>query len=181
MAVLRFVFGIILLAFGRKLFWLFVAGAGFVTAIFLVTHYIHLQAEGLIVLIAIGAGILGALLAVFLQRLAIGVGGFLAAGYGAVTLLQVAGVDPGRLAWVPFVIGGVIGAILMTVLFDWALIALSSLSGAALVAEALPLGRPLTAVVFFGALFLGIAVQSGLLMADRRREPQRERSERDRA
>jgi hypothetical protein len=176
MAVLRFVFGIILLTMGRKLFWLFVAGAGFVAAIFLARHYVHVEAEWLVVVIAVGAGILGALLAVFLQRLAIGVAGFLVAGYGAVALVQLAGVDPGRLAWLPFVIGGVIGAFLMAVLFDWALVALSSLSGAALVAEAFSLGRPLTAFVFFGALFLGIAVQSGLLIADRRREARHEHS-----
>jgi hypothetical protein len=103
--VLRFVFGVILLTLGRKLFWLFVAGAGFVAAIFVVTHYVHLQAEWLVVPIAIGAGIVGALLAIFLQRLAIGVAGFLIAGYGTVAILQLADVSPGRLAWLPFVIG----------------------------------------------------------------------------
>lgn len=179
MAVVRFVFGVILLMLGRKLFWLFVAGAGFVAAIFVVTHYVHLQTEWLVVVIAIGAGIVGALLAVFLQRLAIGVAGFLMAGYGAVAILQLAGVGPGRAEWLPFVIGGVIGAILMAVLFDWALIALSSLGGAALVAESFSLGRPLAAAVFFGALFVGIAVQSGLLITDRRRGTRHERPNRD--
>jgi hypothetical protein len=168
-----------LLTTGRKLFWLFVAGAGFVAALFLVRHYIQIEPEWLVILIAIGAGLLGALLAVFLQRLAIGVAGFLVAGYGAVALLQLAGADPGRLAWLPFVIGGVIGAFLMAVLFDWALIALSSLSGAALVAEAFSLGRPLTALVFFAALFVGIAVQSGMLIADRRRETRHERTDQE--
>jgi hypothetical protein len=175
MAVLRLIVGVILLTLGRKLFWLFVAAAGFVAAIFLVTRYVHVQAEWLIAVIAIGAGVLGALLAVFLQRVAIGIAGFLVAGYAVVALLQLAGVDLGRLAWVAYVIGGVIGAFLMTVLFDWALVALSSLGGATLVAEAFSLGPPWTAVIFFGALFIGIAVQSGLLMADRRRQGRRER------
>jgi hypothetical protein len=49
----------------------------------------------------------------------------------------------------------------MAVLFDWALIALSSLGGAALVAEAFSLGRPLAAIVFFGALFVASPYSRG--------------------
>ena len=179
MVILGFVTGIALLTLGRKLFWLFVAGVGFLTATFLVRNYVQLQPEWLVILVALATGIIGALLAVFLQRLAVGIAGFLAAGYAAVTLLQLAGGDPGRLAWLPYVIGGVVGALLMAVLFEWALIALSSLSGAVLVAQTFSLNRPLTALVFFGVFFVGIVVQSAMLMADRRRELHHERAVQD--
>jgi hypothetical protein len=179
MVILRFVTGIALLTLGRKLFWLFVAGAGFLTATFLVRNYTQLQPEWLVILVALGAGIIGALVAVFLQRLAVGIAGFLVAGYCAVALLQLAGIDPGRLTWLPYIIGGVVGALLMAVLFEWALIALSSISGAALVAQTFSLGQALTALVFFGALLVGITIQSGMLMADRRRELYRERAVHD--
>ena len=177
MAVVRLLVGFVLLTLGRKLFWLFVAGAGFVATIFLVTNFVDLQPEWLVIAVALGAGILGALLAVFLQRVAVGIAGFIIAGYSTVALLQLIGLGTGRLAWVPFIIGGVVGAILMAVLFEWALIALSSLSGATLVAEAFPLNRPLTILIFVGALLLGIGVQAGMLAAERRREARAERAE----
>ena len=175
MAIVRFVVGALLLALGRKLFWLFVAGAGFVAMVFLVTTSVELEPEWLVILVALGVGIIGALLAVFLQRVAVGIAGFLVAGYATVALLQLVGISLGRLAWLPFVIGGVIGAFLMAMLFEWALIALSSLSGAALVVQSLSLERPLSIIVFVAALIMGVAIQSGLLMSERRQEARRER------
>ena len=66
--------------FGRKLFWFFVGTLGFVVGAEAATTLFPHNPEweliaGLIL------GLLGILMALFLQKVAIGVGGFLAGGY----------------------------------------------------------------------------------------------------
>src|SRR6187200_2140589 len=65
--------GVVLLFFGRRLFWLFVALIGFIAGMSLATQVLAIHEQWLLLLIAIGCGILGALIALFLQRLAIGI------------------------------------------------------------------------------------------------------------
>jgi len=128
MMLLRVLAGIGLLIMGRRLFWLFVGLIGFISGIHLASHFFPGQPEWMIVAIALMAGVLGTLLALLLQWLAVGLAGFLAGAYIVVSLLHVTGWGT-RMDWLLFLIGGVIGSILIMVLFDWALIVLSSLAG----------------------------------------------------
>jgi len=157
--------GGLLLAAGRRLFWLFVAVVGFYGGMNLAARYISNPTTMIIIGLAIG--LVGAALAVFVQRGAVLLGGFMAGG----TLLtgSISGLlgDPGQAAWLPFLIGGIIGAVLMSVVFDWALTILSALLGAVLVTAYLramlnftqPLGTLLIIVLFL----LGVALQRGYL------------------
>jgi hypothetical protein len=61
------------------------------------------------------------------------------------------------------VIGGIIGAILLLVLFDWALIVVSSLIGAHLIQSAIVLPASGSTIVFIGLVILGILVQAASL------------------
>jgi hypothetical protein len=159
-AVLRFVAGIGLLVLGRKLFWLFVGGIGFVAALALAARFFGSMPEWLQILLALGVGLVGALVAVFLQKAAIGVAGFLGGGLILGGLLGLLGVDLAGAAWfVVFVIGGVLGVILVAAAFEWALILLSSLAGASILVEALSLSRPVELMLFLGALAAGIVIQ----------------------
>ena len=153
--------GIFLLIFGRKLFWLFVAGIGFFAATGFSSQLFRSQPEWFILIFALATGIIGALLAVFLQRITIGLAGFLAGGY--LTL----GVELARLAWLPLIIGGIVGAMLVVLLFDWALIVLSSLVGASLISQAIPLEPLLGVLLFIGSLFVGIVIQAGMIRAEK--------------
>ena len=72
--------GAVVLLFGRKLFWLCVAAIGFAAGVELAPHLVHEPSALLSLTIALLLGIIGALLAVFLQKIAIGVLGFLAGG-----------------------------------------------------------------------------------------------------
>ena len=81
------ILGILLLFFGRRLFWLFVGVAGFIAGLTLVPQLISGQSELTILLIAIVAGIIGAILAIMLEGLAILIAGFLAGGYLMTTLV----------------------------------------------------------------------------------------------
>jgi len=67
--------GLVLLFFGRKLFWLFVGVVGFLAGMRFGSHLVTGQTELVILAIAIGIGLLAALLAIVLQRLAVAIAG----------------------------------------------------------------------------------------------------------
>src|SRR4051812_37289435 len=117
----RILAGGLLLVLGRKLFWLYVAILGFVTGLTVASRLFNVQPEWLQLVIAIGFGILGAILAYFFQEIAVAVAGFLAGAYVALTLAtSVAGnamQNGDVLSWVVFIVGGLIGAVLAVMLF----------------------------------------------------------------
>src|SRR5207247_9214422 len=72
--------GIVILLFGRKLFWLCVAAVGFVAGVELAPHLVNEPSALLQLTVAIVLGLIGALLALFLQKVAIAVFGLLVGG-----------------------------------------------------------------------------------------------------
>ena len=76
-AVVGVLIGIVILFFGRKLFWLCVAAVGFAVGVEIAPQLFHEPSTVLALVIAIVFGVLGALLALFLQKVAIAVLGFL--------------------------------------------------------------------------------------------------------
>jgi hypothetical protein len=168
MSVINALVGAASLFLGRQLFWLFVAAAGFVLGFNAGTEFLGEQAAWLVLAIALVAGILGALLALFLQRVAIAVAGFIAGGYLLLNLSDLLGFTGGGdglslLALILFVVGGVLGAVLVNVLFDVALIVLSSALGAMLLSQAadawFTLDQTISAIIFILLLLLGIGAQ----------------------
>jgi Domain of unknown function (DUF4203) len=152
--------GTLLLILGRKLFWLFVAIAGFYLGFELARGLAAEQPAWLLWTIAIGAGLIGAVLAMLLQRVGFALGGFYAGGY--IALLAAERFAPGTIGVAAFVVGGVIGAVLAAVLMDWAIIVLSCLVGAALVVPALALQPLASGFVYAGLVAVGIVVQAQL-------------------
>lgn len=157
--LLQVIAGVALLTLGRKIFWLVVAVLGFTTAMTIARQLLPEQTEERVLLISIGAGLIGALLAVFVQRVAIGVAGFLAGGFMALGLTQLIGLDPATMV---FMIGGVIGLVLVYPLFEWALMILSSLAGALALALAIDLPPSGETAVFVAAFVLGLVIQGTL-------------------
>jgi hypothetical protein len=153
--------GILLLFVGRRLFWLFVGLLGFVAGITFATQYFSNQPSWMLLAIALICGLVGILLAVFLQKLAIAIGGFLAGGLFLQSFVQALGWNIAPL--IPFIAGGILGAILLLAVFDWALIFLSSITGAILISRALPLQSPLDLITFVVLLVIGIFVQARYL------------------
>ena len=160
MTVFRLLAGALLLLLGRRLFWLFVGLKGFAARLGLVPRWLADQPEWYSLLIALGIGLLGALLALFLQRLAIGVAGFLAGAVIGSTLASTFAGDAATAMWVGIVIGGILGAVLLSVFFDIGLIGLSAFVGATMVVEALHLAREIGIVVTIVLFILGLAFQS---------------------
>jgi len=171
MLLVRLVFGIAMLTMGRRLFWLFLGGIGFVFAFDLAERTIHGQPHSVLLAVALFAGVIGAVLAIFLQKLAVVVAGFFAGGYLFMGLLHELGMRTGNYHWLFFLLGGIAGAVLMSALFGWTLIILSSVIGSALVVQSLHFGPQTARLLFVFLLALGIAVQYGLL--ERRPRPRR--------
>jgi hypothetical protein len=169
MDTLRILLGAIVLILGRKLYWLFVAVAGFVLGMALAPRFISGGSQWVILVIALAAGLLGALLAVFLQQAALAVAGFIGGGYVGYVLAGMMGWEAGRLLWVPALIGAIVGVVLVVALFEWALIILSSLIGAGLIVEATRLSTTIAGLLFVALLVVGIAIQAGMMRGDRHR------------
>ena len=158
----RILLGIGLLLFGRQLFWLFVAVMGFLFGLDLVAPLLPNSPSWVGLLIAISIGVLGAVLVLLWQWVAVGIAGFLAGGYLIGHILQASGLATGYMPGGLFILGGLVGAILMLVVFDWALIILSSLSGATVIIQELPLERLPALLIFVGLVAVGIVVQGRL-------------------
>jgi len=160
--ILRLAVGAALLVLGRKLFWLFVAAVGFAAGWTVMSDLLHVQPEWLALVIALAAGVLGTLLATFVQKLAIGLAGFLAGAFLATGLVSMLNLAAAPWAWVAFIVGGILGALLLGAAFEWALVGLSSLAGAMLVANALELSSTMHLLVLVGLFVLGVIIQSAL-------------------
>ncbi len=166
MVAMAIVVGAAMLLFGRRLFWVFVVGVGFLAGAALAMEVFRAEDQWLVLAAAVVGGAFGAALMYVAQKLAVGLAGFLA---GAYLGHELAGAlqGPGP-EWVWFLAGGVIGMILLYALFNWALILLSSLGGAAVVADHAPLEHPWPLVLFVGLALLGIIVQTRQYRGKRR-------------
>ena len=152
--------GVVILFFGRKLFWLCVAAVGFAVGVKIAPLLVNESSSLLALLIALIFGVLGALLALFLQKIAIAVLGFLAGGKLATAIAAAFFVQYAQYSTIIFVIGGIIGAILLLALFGWALIVVSSFIGAYLIQSAIVLPPTGSTLVFIGLAMVGIFVQA---------------------
>ena len=152
--------GLVILFFGRKLFWLCVAAVGFAVGVEVAPLLVNEPSSVLALVIAVVFGILGALLAIFLQKVAIAVLGFLAGGKLATAIAASFFVHYAQYSTIIFVVGGIIGAILLVVLFGWALIVVSAFIGAYLIQSAIVLPPTGSTLVFIGLAILGMFVQA---------------------
>ena len=168
MFILNFIIGLMLLFFGRKLFWLFVAAVGFVLGFTYGPEILNLEPSLASLIAGIIAGIIGGLLAVFLKKAAIALAGFAGGGYLAVTFLKYIQVETELSFWIIYVIGGIIGAVVFLLIFEWALIALSSLIGSSFILQPFTLAAGVEALLFFAVAIVGILAQTGMLHRERR-------------
>jgi hypothetical protein len=163
--ILSALIGAIILFFGRKLFWLCVAAVGFAAGVEVAPHLVHQPSAILALSIALMLGFIGALLALFLQKLAIAIAGFLAGGKLALAIAAAFFVQLAPHFGITFLVGGIIGAVLLLVLFDWALIVLSSVVGAYLIQSAITLPSSGSVALFVVLAAIGVVVQATAMRA----------------
>ena len=162
MSIINILGGTLLLAFGRKFFWFFVAATGFYAGYELAFRYLTNKPEWMILLVALVVGVLGALLVYFFEKIAIGVAGFFAGAYIASRLISYLAAQVKSWDWLIILIGGIIGIILMYIIFEWALIILSSLAGTILIVEGFKLIGLIATIVGIFLFAAGIFFQFGL-------------------
>jgi hypothetical protein len=157
--------GIVVLLFGRSLYWALIAIAGFLVGMALANEWLADKEQWIRILAALGAGVLGAVIGILVQRLAFAIAGFFAGGYFAMALAARlhAGGDPH--IWL--IVGGIIGAILAAMVMDWAIVVLSSLAGAAAILTPFQnkLDEKMLPIAFLVLVVIGIVFQGRRLMA----------------
>jgi hypothetical protein len=167
--VVNFLIGLAVLLLGRQLFWLFVAVAGFVLGVMVAPLLLPGQPDWLILLVALGLGLVGAILAVVVQQLAVALAGFIFGGYALLSLLPALGLSVSPWEWLVYVVGGISGAVLVLYLFDPALIGLSALAGATLITDVVKLTNvitltpPFDLVLWVMLVIIGVAFQARLM------------------
>ena len=166
LSVISIIVGGALLIAGHRLFWLFVGATGFVVGLQLATQFWQ-GPELLAIIVGLVVGVIFALLAIALQSVAIGAAGFLAGGYILTVLAGMIGLNQGGFSWFIYVIGGIIGVLLVIFLFDWAIITLSSLAGASLITQALLLPSGIGGVIFLALVIVGVVIQGSMLQQRR--------------
>ncbi|HEV2054529.1 MAG TPA: hypothetical protein VGV06_05055 [Methylomirabilota bacterium] len=138
--------GLVLLGYGRRLYWAFVAGVGFLTGLALGSRLLPGQPEWMILTVALVLALAGG-----------GIG---------LLLLRQQGITGDVPAWVVYLVAGIVGLVLVRTLFEWALIVLSSLAGAGLIGAGVEgrivLSQGLACLLVIAVALIGIAVQAGL-------------------
>ncbi len=162
--ILHIMIGLLLLGLGRRLFWLFVGCVGFVAGLQMAQLYLGLHPIWMVWAIALLSGLVGALLAMFFQTLAIGLGGFAAGSTVAAYIASMMGYA----AAPPIIfIGGIAGVILLFATFDWALIGLSSVAGSTLIVQSLHVTSRAEMVLSAVLIVTGIVFQATMLRRQR--------------
>jgi hypothetical protein len=153
--------GALLLLFGRKLFWLCLGIVGFLLT-FAIISRLPIEIDSLwMFLLSVVLGAVGAILAIMLQKIAVAIAGFAFGAYSTLFLLDSYRVDAGGFDWVLALVGGIIACLLAALLFEIALIVLSSFLGAGLIASTTGLSATATAILLLCLALLGIATQLG--------------------
>jgi len=155
--------GVLLLLFGRKLFWLFVGVVGFLSGVQIASQLFSADSRIEVLAIALALGVLGAILTIFVQHLVVILAGFLAGGHLVISVLTLYDWNGEHYVWWFALLGGILGGILALMLLDWALIIFSSLIGASLVSQALSLDQAWTVLFSIVLAGAGILIQSRLL------------------
>jgi hypothetical protein len=147
---------------GRKLFWLFVGGMGFVISLSLALQIFGGQPRWMLVLFSLIIGVIGAFLTIFLEKAAVILGGFLAGAYLLASLVNVLNLGH-TFGWLPYLVGGIVGGVLVAAVLEWSLIVLSSLVGVILVIEAVKIEPGLVGAAGILLFLIGIGVQAAVM------------------
>jgi hypothetical protein len=168
--VLRLISGAAIAFFGRKLYWFSIGAVGFFASLDLTRRFFDEQTLWLAILLALIAGAVGAFLAVTIQKIAIGLTGFLLGGFLLLQILLAFDLTIEGWRWLVFLVGGLLGMALLSALFEWSLILLTAVVGALLMSDPALLPEGSRLLIFALSLLLGLGVQITTRLNEIRRD-----------
>ena len=165
--IISIIVGIAVLVMGRQIFWVFIAGLGFILGLLFSSQFYDAQFGWQTLVISAGIAIVGALLAFTVQRLAAGIAGLATGWYLTIVVLSYMNIDLGQIeSVIPYIIG-IISGILLFLYFDWGVIIASSMAGAAIVISATSLSRNVELALLVMLALIGVAIQSIWFMQEK--------------
>ncbi len=164
MLVLRGVIGAIILFLGRELNFLFAAGMAALVALRFTPKLPATLPNWAEYVFMAGVAILAAWVMIVNKPVGFYISGFFAGGYALMEWFE-----PGILTFpiLPFFVGSVIGAIIIGVFTDWALIVISSLIGAIYATTLFRLSQTAETLVAGGLFVLGAITQAILMRMEK--------------
>lgn len=162
MHIYNIIAGVVLLLFGRKLFWLFLGIAGFLIGMKIAPMFFGDEPRWIQLSIAVGTGCLGAIVAILAQRLAFALGGFFAGMYLALGVGHFFALADANTTLFMALGGGIIGAIIATLIMDTAITLLVCLVGAGAIVGEFQLGPAMHILVFLLLTGAGFVFQEKL-------------------
>lgn len=164
MLVLRGVIGAIILFLGRELNFLFAAGMAALVALRFTPKLPATLPNWAEYAFMAGVAILAAWVMIVNKPVGFYISGFFAGGYALMEWFE-----PGILTFpiLPFFVGSVIGAIVIGVFTDWALIVISSLIGAIYATTLFRLSQTAETLVAGGLFVLGAITQAILMRMEK--------------
>ena len=156
MLIVRGVIGAIILFFGRELNFLFAGGMAVLVGFRLTPLLPDSFPDWADYALIVGLGLVAALLVIINERAGFFVSGFFAGGF---TLMEY--FEPGVLTipLVPFLVGSILGALIIGIFTEWALIAISSLIGAIYATTLFQLSQTAETLVAGGLFVIGSLTQ----------------------
>ncbi|MCA9401018.1 MAG: hypothetical protein KC713_05290 [Candidatus Omnitrophica bacterium] len=157
--ILQIILAAFSLFFGRRLFWVFVGGTGFIVGFQVVQQFFTPDQYLMMLTFATIAGFAGMLLAVFFKKAAIVIVGALSAGTAAYFIFSTFIISEPWVGLVFFIVGGIFGGWLANFFFDFGIILLSSSLGAVTIARLIPADEQWKMIAAIGLLLVGISYQ----------------------
>jgi len=152
--------GLLVLFFGRRFFWVFVGLVGLLSGFELAREIFPMQPQWVFLIVGLMLGVCVALLAMAFQYVAVALAGFAVGTYLALQIAVVLpSVEPTQVPSWLLIVSGIVTAVICIAIFNPALIVLSSLTGAVLLTQLVPIDPPLQYALFVALAFAGLAFQ----------------------
>jgi hypothetical protein len=140
---------------GRRILWVFVAMVGF----FCGRQIGADMSDASTLLISIGTGAIGALLGVVLQRFAVLLAGAVIGGILAVRVAPIFELHTNAGLMAAFISGALLALGMLAGFFESSLVVLSAITGAVMIAEALPIDPVLMPLLLIVLVLFGVFIQ----------------------
>jgi hypothetical protein len=151
--------GLVLLVAGRRVFWLAVGGLGFLAGYQAMERWGTGLPPTAALVIAVAVGVIGLVLAVLVQRVAVALAGFFLGVVLTTLLLPHLGVALGDWNGLVIAAGGLLMAVVALAVFGLALVVLTAGAGAAMLVQAAAPPEPWPLVLLVALWVIGIVLQ----------------------